>query len=501
MPILRGPLGLFCSLLFALLLLHPPVAADSGSSSGLKPDVRLLIDISGSMKESDPENLRGPALDMIVRLLPEGSRAGVWIFGEEVEILVPHRVIDDAWREQAQAAVSAIDNSGQRTNIPAALAAATYDLERMDPGFRTSIGLLTDGKVDVAESPMANASAARGVLTGLATDLGATGVPVHTIALSDEADWVFLRSLAQETAGLAEKAQSPEELTSIFLQSVETVAPTARVPVEGRSFLIDASVEEFTALVFFESAKTRITLTSPSGQRYKPAEEHRGVEWFINRQFALVTVREPEPGAWKLIAPNGVTTRVTVISDLQLEVDPLPNNLPAGRHAEVGLRLRENGAVLSDPELLEVFDISLVIQAPRGDTIEIDVSAEYPVPDDGEFRITVPPFEEPGRYEVLARVRTETLRRELPMYVDVSATPAKSTVITRGDELPEQNLEVPLITLAVLILIVATVVYLLLRRRKKRKLELWQRRSRLSEGEEDDVLAGMRAEPGHGPPE
>ena len=39
------------------------------------PDVRLLIDISGSMKQSDPENLRKPALEMMVELLPEGSRA------------------------------------------------------------------------------------------------------------------------------------------------------------------------------------------------------------------------------------------------------------------------------------------------------------------------------------------------------------------------------------------------------------------------------------------
>ena len=68
------------SLLFLFAVAAVPVSADV-SESGLKPDVRLLIDISGSMKQSDPENLRAPALDLIVRLLPEGSRAGVWIFG------------------------------------------------------------------------------------------------------------------------------------------------------------------------------------------------------------------------------------------------------------------------------------------------------------------------------------------------------------------------------------------------------------------------------------
>ena len=164
-------------------------------------------------------------------MLPDGSRAGVWIFGEDVQQIVPHRVIDARWRRQAQEAVEAIDNSGQRTNIPAALAAATYDLERMDPSFRTSIVLLTDGKVDVAESPVANASAARTVLAEVAPELGATGIPIHTIALSDDADWAFLRELAGTTTGLAGKAESAGELTTIFLQSLEMVAPTARVPV------------------------------------------------------------------------------------------------------------------------------------------------------------------------------------------------------------------------------------------------------------------------------
>jgi len=478
-----------------MVLLAPITLADAGLSQGLKPDVRLLIDISGSMKHSDPDNLRAPALDLIVRLLPDGARAGVWIFGEEVELLVPHRVVDEQWRLQAQQAVSAIDNSGQRTNIPAALAAATYDLDRMNPAYRTSIVLLTDGKVDVAESPLTNAKAAQSVLTDVAPELGATGIPVHTIALSEEADWVFLRSLAQSTTGLAEKAETAGELTSIFLQSLEMVAPTARVPVDGRGFQIDATVEEFTALVFYDEEITRVGLVSPTGERYSPDNSPEAVHWFSNQKFALVTVRDPAPGEWRWIAPEGATTRVTVISDLQLDVDPLPNSLPAGRHAELGLSLRERGAVLTDPEVLGLFEISLSIMGPRGDEIVIDVSAEYPIPADGEYRITVPSFEEPGRYEVVARVSAETLQRELPMYVDVSATPAKATVVTRGEELPEDDLEAPLISLGAIILLIGAVIYLILRRRKRRKLELWQRRSRLAVSPGDSVLMeGVSAE-------
>ena len=466
-------------------LLPLSVAADTGHGSGLKPDLRLLIDISGSMKQSDPDNLRAPALELMVRLLPEGAKAGVWIFGEEVQELVPHRIVDAAWKAQALEAMSRIDNSGQRTNIPAALAAATYDFKRMDPGYRTSIVLLTDGKVDVAESPIVNASAARTLLSTQAPELGATGVPVHTIALSDEADWTFLRSLARATTGIAERAQSAVDLSAIFLQSLEMVAPMARVPVSGSQFTIDDSVNEFTALIFFDEGGKRVSLLSPSGKKYSPAnsaEEAGNVEWFSTPQFALVTVRSPESGGWLLEAASQSTVRVSVISDLQLEVDPLPNSLPVGRQAELGLRLRERGAVLTDPEVLALFNISVAITDPTGGSRLIDVSRDYPLPADGEYRVLVNAFEQPGRYQALVRVEAKTLQRELPMYVEVAATPEQHTLVTRGQAPPDDDLKGPLAGMLTATVILLLVIWLILRRRKKRKLELWQRRARQSNG-------------------
>ena len=70
-------------LLFLLILVccWPAAAAEP-------VDVRLVIDVSGSMKSTDPENLRIPALELVVKLLPENSRAGIWTFANDVEPLV-----------------------------------------------------------------------------------------------------------------------------------------------------------------------------------------------------------------------------------------------------------------------------------------------------------------------------------------------------------------------------------------------------------------------------
>ena len=57
-----------------LLLLLPGVAR---AEVGLVPDLRLLVDVSRDMKKLDPDNLRLPALEMVIRVFPEGSRVGI----------------------------------------------------------------------------------------------------------------------------------------------------------------------------------------------------------------------------------------------------------------------------------------------------------------------------------------------------------------------------------------------------------------------------------------
>ena len=490
--------------LAALLLLcwiAVGVRAQAAPGAVPKPDVRLLIDTSGSMKQSDPENLRAPSLELILRLLPEGARAGVWIFGEEVAELAPLRAIDAQWRQGAAEAAAALDDSGQRTNIPAALAAAIPDSTQMDPAYRTSVVLLTDGKVEVSESPMANASAARRVLTGLAPEFGAAGIPVHTIALTDEADWQFLRSLARVTGGIAEKAETAGELAAIFLQALDLVAPMPHVPLSGNRFQIDDSVVEFTVLVPAGGAVKPLALVDPAGDRIRAAPAMEGVEWFRNSQFTLVTVTAPVPGAWKLEAPASPGIRVMVISNLQLEVDPLPTSLPAGRQQEMGLRLRQGGETITDPEVLAALPITVEVTRARGEGVVIDVSGSYPFPADGEYRVLLPGFDQPGRSRVLARVDARTMQRELPMYVEVEPTPETSAIVTRGAEVAQQDLRLPLLTAGLVLAVLLLALWWILRRRRRRRLELWQRRGRAGEAipAASHPLPGVGG--GTGPPE
>ena len=71
--------------MFAVTLLWSLQAAAQGV------DVRLVIDVSGSMKSGDPEYLRQDVLNDLVEMLPPGSRAGVWTFGSKANMVVAAR--------------------------------------------------------------------------------------------------------------------------------------------------------------------------------------------------------------------------------------------------------------------------------------------------------------------------------------------------------------------------------------------------------------------------
>ena len=134
-----------------------PATAFAKTANKPTPDVRIIIDISGSMKQNDPKNLRIPALNLLIDLLPQNSKAGVWTFGKYVNMLIKHDFVNDGWKNNAKVQANKINSVALYTNIGEALDIATVGWLEPDPRYDRSIILLTDGMVDVSKSDIENA--------------------------------------------------------------------------------------------------------------------------------------------------------------------------------------------------------------------------------------------------------------------------------------------------------------------------------------------------------
>lgn len=407
---------LLTCLVLLLVVVDTTAQEQSASVSPRPPDVRLVIDVSGSMKGNDPNNLRQPAVELLVQLLPEKSRAGVWTFGKWINMLVPHKPVTAAWREAAQKTSANINSIGLYTNIGEALEKAAYDIKAPNSDYQTSIILLTDGMVDIDKSPEVNKREWRRIVDEVLPKLRDAGITIHTIALSDNADNNLLNKLSLSTNGMAEVAHTADDLMRIFLKTFDAAVPSEQVPLANNQFVIDSSVEEFTSLIFRSNPQQQTELIGPDQAVYRAGTESTDVKWHRADKYDLITVSQPLEGEWGIKADMAPESRVTVVSNLNLRVAPLPVNVFKGGQEMLSLFLQEDGTTIVRPEFLSLMTIAATMEAGN-DEFDLQEFWKQPLandkpPTDGRYTQELPVFEKDGIYQLSVHVDGKTFVRQ-----------------------------------------------------------------------------------------
>ena len=425
---------------FALLLflLLPPIAVRAAPV----PDVRVLIDISGSMKQNDPKNLRASALRMLVGLMPDGTRSGVWTFGQYVNMQVPLGRVNKAWKTRAMAEAGKISSHGLYTNIEAAVVKATPDWVRPDPAYQRHLILLTDGMVDVSKDPKLSEASRRRLLQDVLPRLEAADVAIHTIALSKNADKELLSALSGATKGAFMQVDNADKLQRVFLKLFEkSVAPDA-VPIEDNKFSVDKHVSDFTVLVFLAKDSPATMLYTPSGKKWSQQRHPDTVNWHHESGYDLITVKTPEAGQWRLQAKVDPDNRVMIVTNLRLKVNKLPNTLLLGDEFDVHARLLEDGKTVDNENLLSKTQFGLKQNSGDATVASLSLHDDGQAPDalksDGVYSVHVQPEDKAGEYELVIAADSLTFKREMHHTLQVHASPANYTITQPGSDQPFQ---------------------------------------------------------------
>lgn len=422
-------------LLFAITLWTPLAVLAQQRGDDQAPqqsDVRVLIDISGSMKDNDPNNLRIPALRLITQLIPEGEQAGAWTFGQYVNMLVKHGEVDAAWKDRAYHAAEEINSRGLFTNIEDVLDKSTRDWNAADPATHRSIILLTDGVVDISKKRGVNEEARSRVLNETLPRLKASGATIHTIALSDDADKAFLRQLSSGTGGWNEVARDASQLERLFLKLFEKSVPVESVPLTDNRVLVDDSIRELTLLIFRKAGAQAAVLHSPNGEVIDSRSEKSNLRWRHEKRYDLITINEPMPGEWGVEADLDPDNRVMVVTDLTVRTSRLPNVMMTEDEFPYRVELEEEGEVILKPEFLDFVHIELrrdssgerqTSIALRDDGQGVDGRAG-----DGRFSARLGGQLTPGEYEYTLLVDGMTFKRVKRDSVKVVGKPVAVTV-------------------------------------------------------------------------
>lgn len=323
-------------------------------------DLRVLIDVSGSMKKNDPRNLRIPALKLLVNLLPPDSRAGIWLFAENTLSLVPVARVDDNWKKTALDSSTKVHSRGLFTDIEKVIDIATEDWEKPDSKAKRSLILLTDGVVDVSKDPDDSLASKKRILRESIPRLQQLSTQVHTIALSRNADKNLLEKLSFSTDGASELVTTPAQLQRTFLKMFKKAVPRDSVPLVGNGFKIDDSIKEFSLLVFREASAKPTRLIGPDGNEVFRERMPANVKWQSEEGYDLITVTEPASGEWRFEARTDPDNEVLILTDLKLKVSELPNYINAKEPLEIVASLTEKNIPIARDDFLDMVEVKLV---------------------------------------------------------------------------------------------------------------------------------------------
>lgn len=285
-------------------------------------DVRLLVDVSGSMKTADPQSVRGPATALLATLLPQDSLGGIWLFGSDVRPLVPHGPVDLRWNALAQPIASSIGATDRFTHIESALREGIG--VPVQARAACHVILITDGIVDVQGGEEASRASRDRILKTVIPAAISNGCRLHTIALSERADLPLLRQMALQTEGLFTLLSGAGDLIPVMLDALELAIKSQQLPTVDEHIVVDADIDQMR-LIRLNNTEPLALVTAEA--RIDQESNAPGMQWYVGEGYQAMIWDRPTPGRYGLSDGQDRHDRILIDSAVNLTITELSPTL------------------------------------------------------------------------------------------------------------------------------------------------------------------------------
>lgn len=339
----------------------------------------IILDMSGSMANNDPDGLRCSAANAYIDLSGPGDFVGVigldgsgtggpHNFGATVNWgLAPREMATVNERQELRNAILAKSHGcspDRDTPTYDALAQAETMLATATQGgnLTGSVILLTDG----TPFPSTNAQI-RAIQQQLVPEFKSHGWPIDTIALgSDQSFHPFQSSLASATSGRfyddghgVVPGVSPLNITPFFLdifrlRNGRSPGPTIpATPLNGgvtaRNFSVGQYVTHLDIIVVKDNPAAKVSVLAPNGQRIPPPVAGAFVS--TDPHYMIISLDTPQQGAWELdVSGTGLflmdSLKVSALT-LTLTSPSTKGALALGEPVTVSAQLSDQGVPIS----------------------------------------------------------------------------------------------------------------------------------------------------------
>lgn len=368
-----------------------------------KLTVILVLDNSGSMKNSDPENLRFSGAEIILGLLDHGDKFGFVLFSTQAQVLTDGLEVAGKTSLGKMSFLEDLVSSKADgyTDVNAALQQAAGLISTTSrKNEKVVIVLLTDGKPEI-ENPYAEYE--RETLE-LASELE---VPVMAIALTQSSQTPFLSELVQLTDGNLVYANDSSDLIGAFLQVLGKIKD--RTVIGGKTYSSSGVLEIDQTLAPYIDSATFIVAKSKtlSVQMLTPNGIKVDAENSIFPSFTLTTLENPAGGtyAFRLQGVGEIQIWAILRSRLRAQVIFPSNVHPAGTVMPIVVNLFEETAPGKFTKIIGEANFTAIITTPEGRQVSLDRFYDDgthgdETAHDGNYTRTFPDTYQTGNYQI-----------------------------------------------------------------------------------------------------
>ena len=364
-------------LVFLLAQLLPwfNVAAQSNASEHVA--VILILDDSGSMKTSDPTNLRYTAAQLFISLLDEGDAVGALRFSTTSSPITNGiETITDAVQHTRLAEQMTPVAPDGFTDVKTAFEEARRMQQSFNQaGYHVVVVFLTDGKPEIPAPYPSYEQEALDAAQSL-------GIPVLSIALTGAGQSSFLTQVSNATGGRVIFASQAADLLDSYLQILgdlkdRTVISANAADGTGQALVsLDPALMPYVERVSFVASKPAtmdVNLQTPDG---KPvARGDAGVSFAIQNQlYSVYTLSQPVGGDWRFILSGSGAARMRAIlySRLRVRLSSPTGFFETGQPLPLVVRLIDEQPGQAPVTIIGQASFSALITRPDGAQDSLD---------------------------------------------------------------------------------------------------------------------------------
>jgi len=369
------------------------VRAASPLHSTSRIEGMLVVDVSNSMKSSDPNNISSEAMKMFIDMASlNGDKVGAIAYADEV--MREKALVKIRSEQEKQDLKDFIDSVGKYTytDLSTGVKEAVKVLDSShEKDYFPLIVLLADGNNELDPKKPKSAAMAADDLKKAVSEAKAKGYPIYTIGLNanGKLNKDVLANVAESTNGKFFEATSADKLPGILSEIFANHLKLKIVPVDqlvGNGDFQDITIpvpnenvlEANISLI--SSQPVEVKLIDPSGKELAiPSDQ---VLLSRSKTYSMVKLMKPVQGDWTLkvkgVPQDKIDINLVFNYDLQLKLSPLAKqSYKAGETVQVRAIFEDNGTAITDKEIYKSMKATVYVKdLDKGNTEEFVLNAD-----------------------------------------------------------------------------------------------------------------------------